>query len=354
MRIVAINSTRIWGGAEVWFGQFCPGMAQRGHEVTLVCHPDSDLRRRLGDDGRIRIVPVAIRSELNYLRALQLVVAHRPKDIKLSAIARLLAGPIPLVHVKHYGELLKSRFDYRVVWRRGVSAMVVVSHDSLDRLKRGTPWLGQMPMRVIHNGADTDRYRPLPEVRSGVRQALGIPGDAFVVSYHGRLAPPKRVDLAIEALAAAARQAPVRGLIIGDGPEAHRLRALASELNAPITFTGFRDDIPELLAGADVEITMSEIEGAPLAVAEAMACGLPVIASAATSHPDVVEDGVCGLLVMPGVPEGAREAILSLAQDPARCAQLGAAARARVQERYSSEAMLDRYDTFLEEILLQR
>ena len=364
MNIIAINSTRTWGGAEVWFSEFCPGMAARGHDVTLVCHPDSELRRRLSEERRVQLAPIAIRAELNYLRAVQLarwfralqpdvVVAHRPKDVKLSAAALWLAAPTPLVHAKLYGEMLKDRLDYRLVWQKSVSAMAVPSYENLDRLKADAPWLGRMPVVVIQNGADTNRYRPLPEERERVRREFDIADDVFVVSCHGRLAAPKRVDLVIQAVAAAAREDPVYGLIIGDGPEGPGLRELARELDAPVSFTGHRDDIPELLAAADAEITMSEIEGAPLAVIEAMACGLPVIASKATSHPEVVEDGKSGSLVEPGQAEGAAKAILKLAQDPARRAEFGNAARARAIEHFSSDAMLDRYESFLEEIVLR-
>jgi len=365
MQILALNSTRAWGGAEVWFSQFCTGMAERGHEVTLVCHPTSELQRRFADHGRVRTANVAIRAEVNPIRVFQLaelfrrlrpdiLVAHRPKDVKLCAAAIRLAGPMPLVHVKQSGEMLKDRFDYRWAWKNSVSAMAVVSYENLDRLRDDAPWLGRMPVVVIHNAVNTDRYRPLPEERERVRRELDISSGECVASYHGRLAAPKRVDLVIRALAAVAQEVSVQGLIIGDGPEGPSLRKLAQRLAAPVLFTGRRDDIPELLSAADVEITMSEIEGAPLAVIEAMACGLPVIASGATSHPEVVSDGESGLLVEPGKSEGAARAILELARDPERQAVLGAAARERAVEHFGSNAMLDRYEAFLEEVVLQR
>jgi glycosyltransferase involved in cell wall biosynthesis len=358
MHVAAVNSTRAWGGAEVWFQSFCSGMADRGHAVTLICHPDSELRRRLSADSRLRIAPLAIRAELNYFRSLQLahvlrgarpdlLIAHRPKDIKLAALATWFAGGVPIVHVKQYGEPLKSRFDYRFFWKRYVRAMVAVSNETLARLRHDAPWLGEMTVEVIHNAVDVERYRPAPELRQTARAELGIPDEGLVISFHGRLAPPKRVDLTVRAIARAAKEVPVHGLIIGDGPEGSALRKLADELDAPITFAGFRDDVPDLLAASDVEITMSEIEGAPLAVLEAMACGLPVIASDTTSHPEVVEGGISGLLVEPGVPDGAAKAIVTLAGDEKTRIAFGEAARSRAVERFSLERMIDRYDSLL-------
>ncbi|HSG82528.1 MAG TPA: glycosyltransferase family 4 protein [Gemmatimonadota bacterium] len=361
MRLVAINSTRIWGGAEAWFQTFCTGMAHRGHEITLVCHPDSELRRRLSNDSRVSVAPVAIRAELNYFRSLQLarvlrdarpdvLIAHRPKDIKLAVAANWVAGNAPIVHVKHYGEPLKSRFDYRFFWKRGVHTMVAVSQDTRNRLRNDAPWLGDMPVRVIHNAVDIERFRPAPGLRDSARAQFSIPKDSLVVSFHGRLAPPKRVDLAVRAIAMAAKVTAVHGLIIGEGPEGPALRKLAGALDAPVTFAGFRDDAPSLLAASDVEITMSEIEGVPLAVLEAMACGLPVIASNATSHPEVVEDGKTGKLVRPGVADGAAEAIVALSREPEERVALGAAARARTVEQFSVTRMLDLYEALLERI----
>ena len=365
MRLLAVNSTRIWGGAEVFFQTFCTAMTDRGHDVTLVCHPDSELRRRIIEDDRIRIAPLAIRAELNYFRSLQLatilhdvrpeaLLAHRPKDIKISAVARWLAKDTPIVHIKLYGEPLKNRFDFRFFWRREVDAMVAASRETLNRLREDAPWLGDMRVEVIHNSVDTSRFQPMPELRARARSQLGNPDDALVVSFHGRLAPPKRVDLAVRAIAAAAREAPVRGLIIGDGPEGPALRELANKLEAPTTFVGFRDDVPDLLAGSDVEITMSEIEGStPMSVLEAMACGLPVIASNATSHPEAVEEG-WGVLVEPGTAEGAAAAILALADDPTRRRAMSEAARTRAVEHFGVERMIDRYETFIRQVVEQK
>ncbi|NIR42733.1 MAG: glycosyltransferase family 4 protein [Gemmatimonadetes bacterium] len=366
MRLLAVNSTRIWGGAEAWFETFCTRMAERSHEITLVCHPDSELRRRLSGDSRLRIAPIAIRAEINYFRSLQLarvlrdarpdvLIGSRPKDVKLSAVASWFAGPVPILHIKHYGEPLKNRLDFRFFWTREVTAMVVLSAQALNRLRHDAPWLGDTPIEVIHNGVDTEEFSPKPEARERARAELGIPHDVFVVSFHGRLAPPKRVDLVVRAIATAAERTPIYGLIIGDGPEGPSLRKLADVLDAQVIFAGFRDDASMLLPAADVEITMSEIEGAvPLAVLEAMACGLPVIASHTTSHPEVLEGGVNGLLVEPGVPEGAAAAMLQLARDPQARAAMGAAARSHAVQHFEVAMMIDRYESLLERLVQAR
>ena len=359
MRILALNSTRAWGGAEVWFSQFCSGMAERGHEVTLACHPNSELQRRFVDHERVRTANVAIRAEVNPLRVFQLarlfrrlhpdiLVVERPKDVKLSVAATWLSPSPVIVHAKQYGELLKSRLDYRFFWKRGVKAIVAASVVNRDETIAAAEWLQDIPIVAIPQATDTERFRPLPEARSQARDRLQLPADSLVLSYHGRLAPLKRVDVIIDAVARVSRDVSVHALIIGGGGEMETLRSKAQELSAPVTFLGFRDDLPELLSAADVALHLSVVEGGtPFSVIEAMACGLPVIASDTTSHPEVISDGVHGYLVTPDDPEALAGAIRKLLSKPERLRRMGEAARERAVAEFSIGTMIDRYDSFL-------
>ncbi len=358
MRLVYLNSARDWGGAENWSLELCTGLADRGHSVTFICHPRSELRRRLDGDKRLNTVPVRIRGELDLLRVAQLaflfhranpdlLVAYRTKDVKLGAAASWLAGGIPLVHAHKAPYHLRSSAVYRLFWRRGVRALAVPSQAMRALLVETAPWLAGKPIRVIPNGVDTARYRPKPELREQLRLELGIPQDVFVVSYHGRLAEQKNVDLLIRAVASASL--PLHAVIIGDGPKTGELHGLAAALRAPATFTGFRTDVPRLLTAADAAVHLSTAEGMPNSVLEAMACGLPVIASAATSHAEQIDDGVHGLLVPPGQVEPVAEAILKLAHAPEVRLRMGQAASRRAAEEFSRDTMIERYEAFFEE-----
>jgi glycosyltransferase involved in cell wall biosynthesis len=115
----------------------------------------------------------------------------------------------------------------------------------------------------------------------------------------------------------------------------------------PVTFAGRQDDIPRVLSAADAAVHMSEAEGFSNAVLEAMACGLPVIASRATSHPEQVVEGETGYLVDPGDGVAVAERISRLARDLALARALGSAGRLRVLERFTIDAMLSDYETAL-------
>ncbi len=118
-----------------------------------------------------------------------------------------------------------------------------------------------------------------------------------------------------------------------------------------MVFTGIREDIPELLSAADAAAHLSIAEGFSNSVIEAMACGLPVIASDATSHPEQVESGAQGILVPPGDWGSVADAIRWLHSDPTERQRLGKAARERAESEFSREGMLERYDRVLQETL---
>jgi glycosyltransferase involved in cell wall biosynthesis len=360
MRIIFINSARGWGGGLTSTADLGLGLAELGHEITMVCHPDSAIRERLRDDARVTLVPVAIRAEINPYRVWQLarlnrrvrpdvVMADKRKDVKLSVTARAFSDGFPVVHRHGAPSALRDSLIYRFYWGEHVGALIVNSYTMRERMLEKAPWLRKVDMRVIHNGKDLSRYRPIPEARERIRKALGIPPDSFLVSFHGMVQPRKRVDVLVRAVAELARELDVRALIIGGGPTLAEIERLAAETGAPTIFTGIRTNIPELLAAADVSVHLSIAEGFSNSVIEAMACGLPMIVSDATSHSEQVDHGVQGLLVPAGDPRAVVSAIRELASDPAERRRMGSAARERAVAEFSLQTMIERYDKVLRE-----
>jgi glycosyltransferase involved in cell wall biosynthesis len=216
-----------------------------------------------------------------------------------------------------------------------------------ERMLATAPWLDRTTIHVIHNGKDTDRYRPLPHRRETMRTELGIPMDAFVISFHGMVQPRKNVELLVKAVSGLPRDLCVYALIVGGGPTLAELRRLATELRAPTVFTGIREDIPEVLSAADAAAHLSTAEGFSNSVIESMACGLPLILSDATSHPEQVEDGQQGILVPANQWEGVADAIRWLATDRDGRDRMATAARLRATREFSLGRMIERYDAVL-------
>jgi glycosyltransferase involved in cell wall biosynthesis len=168
------------------------------------------------------------------------------------------------------------------------------------------------------------------------------------------LRPQKGLDVFVEAARLVADEVPAaRFVIVGEGPEqaALRDRIAALHLTDRVLLTGFRADVADTLAAFDVAVSSSFFEGSPLAVMEYMAMGKPIVATAVGGVPDLLEDGVHGLLVPPGEPRALADGVLQLLREPTTARQLGEQARARQQSEFTMDAMVRRFEDLYDELL---
>jgi len=197
-------------------------------------------------------------------------------------------------------------------------------------------------LRVASNGIDWARFAQSERADLG---ELGLEVGRQTVIWVGRLDPVKRVDVLLRALRGLADERAVQLLIVGDGPERGRLEGLVGQLSLAerVCFCGMRQDVAALLGAADVFVQPSEWEGLPLAALEAMAAGLPVVASRTAGLVDVVADQVTGLLTPVGDAQALGAALGKVLDDAGWARRLGQAGRERVREQFSLEAMVARH-----------
>jgi glycosyltransferase involved in cell wall biosynthesis len=265
-------------------------------------------------------------------------------------LGRLARVPVVVAHEhtwSYEGRPVRKFLDRRVI-AAGADAFLAVSEADRDRmisLERIPPRL----VRVVPNGIP-----PLPPPSGkDLRADLGIPPDAPVVIAVGLLRAQKAFDHLIRAAAALAAEHPgLRVLIAGGGPELESLEALVREvgLTATVMLLGGRDDVPDLLAAADVAVSSSDFEGTPLAVLEYMAAGKAIVATNVGGIPGVIEDGVQGVLVPPRDVEALAAAVTDLLRDPQRRARFGAAARERQQREFTVDATVRRVEELYAEL----
>jgi glycosyltransferase involved in cell wall biosynthesis len=212
-------------------------------------------------------------------------------------------------------------------------------------------------MRVIFNGIDADRFRPDPARRSGARDMLGL-GEEFTWLSVGRLEPGKDYPTLVQAFAQVVSQQPCcRLLIAGDGRLRAELESLAraQEPGGRVRLLGFRDDIPDLMQGADAFVMSSTWEGIPNVVLEAAASGLPVVATDVGGNPDIILDGESGYLVPPrdgAALAGRMTAVMALSESERR--KMGERGRAHIEAHYCYGPIVDQWEALYTDLLKRK
>jgi glycosyltransferase involved in cell wall biosynthesis len=352
MRIVHVVQGLGIGGQERLVVQLARELAGRGHEPAIVSLspggrvrseaagvPVYDAPRRPGADPSLVARLAAL---LARLRA-DVVHTHNPAPLLHAIPAALIARVPRRVHTKHGANVYGRRglWAARLVVRT-LHALVAVSPETAAIARRKE----RMPpsrLHVVPNGIPLAAFGPNPNARARARLELGIPDGAFVVGSVGRLAPEKDYPLLVRALTPLLGDA-LRLVLVGEGEARAEIeRTIPADKARFVTLTGARSDVAALLGAFDVFALSSRTEGLPLAVPEAMATGLPVVATAVGGLPSSVPSS-CGVLVPPGEQDALRGALAALALDRARAAVMGRSARRHALACFSLDRVTDAYE----------
>jgi len=208
-------------------------------------------------------------------------------------------------------------------------------------------------IRLIENGIDTELYTQPCDTESP-RKALDIPPGVPIVGTVGRLSEIKRQDCLIRAFSRVRQSVPAAHLLlVGDGPLLHQLQDLVKRLKLTgfVHFAGYQAHSAPYLQMMSVFALTSRSEGMPQAALEASVVGLPVVASRVGGLPELINDGVSGVLFDPADEDALVRAITRLLNDPAEARKMGAAAKARVEARYQVRRMASDYHEQFQELL---
>mgnify|MGYP001174286941 FL=1 len=228
-------------------------------------------------------------------------------------------------------------------WVTGRSWRVIANSRVAAAYAREKMALPEGAIEVIYNGA-VDAPVAAP-TRAGLRQALGLADDDFLLLFAGRLVEVKDVATLVRAMARVVRSSPrMRLVIAGDGPQRAELETQARSLGPAVRFLGQRDDVAELIAAADAVTLSSRREGLSNVILEAMLGARPVIATRAGGNVELVEPERTGLLFEVGDDAGLAAAIDRLAGDPSLRLRFGEAGRERALAAFSLPAMIRAFD----------
>ena len=354
LRILMVDSERTWRGGQGQVFLLMRGLADAGEDVTLAAPGDGALFARSGA-LRITRLPWPGRSGPSSILALRRIMAGTRFDVVHShasrahgavAFARQALRPRPL-HV------VSRRVDFPVgrgpagrwKYRRGADAYIAISRGVHDVLVNG----GIEPrcITTVPSGIDLDKFARVRDP-DYLRHEFNVgAGDAVIVNV-AALAPHKAQSVLLDAANRLRGERRARFFIVGDGPLRPELAAESRHLGLDdiVTFTGFREDALEFIRLAGVFVMSSHLEGLGTSIMDAQALGAPVVATRTGGIPELVEDGVTGVLVPPGDGVALARGIARILDDAElreRCIHRAQAQSARYDYRQMVYKTLDVY-----------
>jgi glycosyltransferase involved in cell wall biosynthesis len=343
--IALVQSAPVFGAVERYVLEIVDGLRERGRVVVLL-HPDAEALApfRAAAGGSVRVeafprglesapAPVAIRYLRRRLRGLRPRIVHVTDAWSVGMLAARLAGARRVLVTHHTPELpRRDNLVGKAVWSLAWATRPEVIYTSES--DRGTD-RRRLRTHVVPLGIDVERY---------ARAEPAPPAAGRLVGNVARLAPQKGQRVLLDAAPLVLERHPdARFVLVGDGESRRELEEQARRLTIDdhVVFTGARDDVPELLASFSVFALPSYFEGLCVAVLEAQAAGVPVVATPVGGVRETVVSGETGLLAAVGDPASLAQGIVRLLDDPDEAQRLAAEARRRVRERFTVERMVE-------------
>jgi glycosyltransferase involved in cell wall biosynthesis len=367
LRVLGVDPELGFAGGETQVLGLTLGLLHAGHRAELACDPRGRLYERARREG-IECHPLPIRNALDFAAGLRLrnLLSRAPYDIvhfhtsRAHSMAPFARGHARALVVTRRMDFRPNRLFAPYLYNRAVDAVAAISRKVADAL--GEAGVTRDHLRIIPSGVDCEHFHPAsPSEREAARNRLGIARDVFLVGAVGMLEERKGHRYLLEAIAMANRErgaeSRIKCAIAGDGTMRAELADLAQQsgIANDTLFLGMIGDVRQLLDALDLFVFPSLQEGLGVALLEAMACGLPIIASRAGGVVDIVQDHKLdhqqdhmedhqqdhqnGILLPPRESASIASAIATLESDAARRSQLGSAARASMVENFSMDAM---------------
>jgi glycosyltransferase involved in cell wall biosynthesis len=286
-----------------------------------------------------------------------LVHAHQYTPFFYAVASRLIGKRPPVLfteHGRHHPDLRKrKRVIFNRLCLRRADRVVGVGNAVRDALVRneGIP---ANRVEVIYNGVDLDRFASVHTQRAEVRRELGLLESDVVVVQTARLHALKDHVTALRAMAkACSRAGCLRLILVGDGPERESIEDQIGSLGLrqSVVMLGTRGDVDRILSAADMAMLSSVSEGIPVTLIEAMAAGLPVVATNVGGVGEVVDTGRTGLLVAARDDVALADALVQLAKDPELRRKMGANGTERVRQLFSGQTMQDSYHDLYDQMI---
>lgn len=342
LRVLHVDSERPWRGGERQVLELMRRQRRGGDEPHLAAPVDSAIYQRAAAE-EFPVHGVPMRGTWDLPSAFSLARLHRalrPDVVHWHAARAHALGTIAALLAPGPARILSRRVDFPVrrspgsvlLYSLPLEAIIAISNGVREALIQS----GVTPerIRVVPSGIDLSPFQE-PYDRQATRRRLGVADGELLVLQVAALAPHKsQVDLLEAAAIVRSRRGDLVFWIAGEGPLRAELEARhrALGLGDRVRFLGFREDVTDLLRSADIFCVSSYLEGLGTSTLDAMAAGVPVVATRVGGIPEIVADGESGILVPARNPEALADAIVALAGNAERRAAMGAAAKRRARD----------------------
>jgi glycosyltransferase involved in cell wall biosynthesis len=350
------SAPRTWTSQEDIHLRLCRLLRDRGARLTLVFADQikDELVERFRKAGATIEVANYHQGRFRYLKRLREIIARDEISLvhvcffdyfsAITWLARFSGAKRILYEQLNSGELTATSWKKKLLQLRGAlatrPAAKIIAISNFVKEQLGQSGIPREKIIVRHLGVDTNRFFPDPEARSGWARRFEIQPEEVIISTVSVLRPFKNPQTIVKACGLLAkRSVPFRLLVAGDGAMSSELQQLAENLGVSerIHWLGYCADPASLLQASDIFVLASTGEAFGLVLAEAMACAAPVVGSRSGAIPEIVEEGVTGLLATPRDEVSFADAIEKLARDKELRRKLAANSLARVREKFSLE-----------------
>ena len=373
---IGITGYPTYGGSGVVATELGIELAARGHQIHFIT--SSQPFRLTGREANIHFHEVSVSTyplfeyppydlalatrmaEVADFYSLDLLHVHYaiPHSVSALLASQMLAARgkhLPFITTLHGTDITLVGLDpsYLPITRFGIEqshGVTAISSYLRDRTREAFDITSEI--EVIRNFVNCDVYVRKPDLVADMRPRFAGSNEHLIV-HLSNFRPVKRVQDVVEVFARISRALPARLMLIGDGPDRSLAEQLALRHNVQdrIYFLGKQDNVNELLPLADLMIMPSQMESFGLAALEAMACGVPAIATRVGGVPELIDDQINGLLFEVGDVESMANAAIGLLSDRSRLQSFSAAARQTARERFCASSIIPRYEEYYERVV---
>jgi N-acetyl-alpha-D-glucosaminyl L-malate synthase BshA len=373
---IGITCYPTYGGSGVVATELGIELAERGHEIHFITY--SQPFRLSGREANIHFHEVAVTNyplfehppydlalatrmaEVAEFYSLDLLHVHYaiPHSVSALLARQMLASRgrhLPFITTLHGTDITLVGLDrsYLPITRFGIEqsdGVTAISSYLRDRTREAFGITSEI--EVIRNFVNCDVYVRNPELVSAMRGRYAAPDERLLV-HLSNFRPVKRIQDVVEVFARVAREVPARLMLIGDGPDRSVAEYLARQhkIQDRVHFIGKQDNVNELLPLADLMLMPSEMESFGLAALEAMACGVPTIATDVGGVPELIDSGRNGLLFGVGDVEGMSAAAIALLGDEARLRAMSEAGRKTAQDHFCASRVIPLYEEYYDRVV---